>query len=196
MDRPRLLQCDIATRRPGRSASVFSITRAIASWRCRNLRRHRRLAPRPTPSWPVAGHSNLNPRGAWVATTVYMTNDLVTSLGSSWIAKRNNIGISLRRTHLLGKVHFKGRYRSCRRAAGAQGPPGPQGGTGRGPSGNGPQGPGRGLKGSKEHRDLQGQQRAAGCARTRAGYVPGPTTVPPANRPDWLDHNAGIETCR
>ena len=81
------------------------------------------------------GPRSLNPRGAWTATTMYLTNDLVTSLGSSWIARRDNVGISPTNTGYWEKFTSKGDTGAAgatgvQGARGLTGLPGPQGATG------------------------------------------------------------------
>jgi len=120
------------------------------------------------------GPRSLVPRGAWAATTSYQTNDLVTSLGSSWIAKNNNLNkFPTTNPAYWGKFASKGDTGAAG-ATGAQGPkgltgsPGPQGATG-------PQG-------------LQGQQGPAGAAGQNgaSGIV---QTVRLSGTPDPIAHN-------
>src|SRR5688500_3333690 len=47
------------------------------------------LAPASQAQAPLA---ELNPRGTWSADVQYLRDDLVTSRGSAWRARRNNIG--------------------------------------------------------------------------------------------------------
>lgn len=91
----------------------------------------------------------ISPRGAWVSTTVYLTNDLVTSVGSSWRAKRNNSNKPPATNPTdWEKFASKGDQgptgpQGIQGAEGIQGPPGPTGATGpEGPEGDqGDQGP-------------------------------------------------------
>ncbi len=82
---------------------------------------------------------SLNPQGAWTATTTYVTNDIVTQLGSVWRAKRNNRN----RPPSAGADWEKFVSKGDPGAAGATGPAGPAGATGAaGPTGEtGPTGP-------------------------------------------------------
>jgi hypothetical protein len=117
------------------------------------------------------GPRSLVPRGAWVVTTPYLTNDLVTSLGSTWIAKRDNLSkFPTTNPTYWEKFASKGDTGGAG-AAGAQGPtgpPGPQGATGP----QGPEGP-------------QGQQGPAGAS----GIM---QTVRLSGEPDPLGSGAAI----
>jgi hypothetical protein len=92
------------------------------------------------------GPRSLLPRGEWSMTTNYLTNDLVTALGSSWLAKRDHAG---RYPPTQSAYWAKFTSKGDTGAAGSPGAQGPRGLTGAagpqgpiGPTGTqGPQGP-------------------------------------------------------
>lgn len=110
------------------------------------------------------GARGLFPRGAWLASQSYLTDDLVTAGGSSWRAKRNNVNknpksnpadwekfASVGATGAAGPPGVRGPHGEIGPTGptgqtGDEGPPGPQGPQGlpgpQGPEGpEGPQGP-------------------------------------------------------
>jgi hypothetical protein len=98
------------------------------------------------------GVRGLNPKGEWQATTTYVADDIVTSLGSSWRAKKRSVNRSPSANPAVWeKFTAKGDQGTAGPAGptgarGLQGPAGPQGQTGAtGPAG--PQGP-QGSSGS------------------------------------------------
>ena len=108
------------------------------------------------------GPRTIVPRGEWSMSTNYLANDLVTALGSSWLAKRDSVGrFPITQPTYWHKFTSKGDI-------GATGPQGPQGATGpQGPQGAagaaGPQGA-TGPQGSQGPQGPQGQQGPAGAA--------------------------------
>lgn len=105
------------------------------------------------------GPRTIVPRGEWSMSANYLTNDLVTALGSSWLAKRDSVGrFPITQPTYWHKFTSKGDI-------GATGPQGPQGATG--PAGaSGPQGPTgpQGSQGPQGPQGVQGQQGPAGAA--------------------------------
>jgi hypothetical protein len=89
------------------------------------------------------GARGLAPRGAWVATTPYLANDLVTFQGSSWRARVANTNKSPTTNVAIWEKFASRGAAGAQGLAGAQGPAGPQGP--KGPTGaqglTGPQGP-------------------------------------------------------
>ena len=85
----------------------------------------------------------VNPMGAWSATTKYIANDLVTSLGSTWRAKQDNTNKSPSLNPAMWEKFAARGDNGAPGPAGASGPQGPTGDPGpRGLAGNaGPQGP-------------------------------------------------------
>jgi hypothetical protein len=89
------------------------------------------------------GPRSLVPRGAWIATIPYLTNDLVAWLGSSWIARRDSLG----KLPTMNPTYWeKFASKGDTGAAGARGTQGPSGLQGlQGATGlqgtQGPQGP-------------------------------------------------------
>jgi hypothetical protein len=123
------------------------------------------------------GARGLSPRGAWSATAQYLTDDLVTSGGSSWRAKRNNVNkppVAGTDWELFAQKGATGAPGAAGAqgpagAAGAAGPQGPAGATGAagspGPEGpEGPQGPAgaQGPQGATGAQGPQGEQGPAG----------------------------------
>lgn len=102
------------------------------------------------------GPRALSPRGAWNASANYLINDLVTSLGSSWRAKRDNTNRPPA-TNLADWEKFVSKGDT-----GATGPAGATGATGA----SGPQGPAgpAGTPGQQGPPGLQGTQGQRGPA--------------------------------
>lgn len=127
------------------------------------------------------GPRSLVPRGAWVVSTPYLTNDLVASLGSSWIAKRNNVSkFPTTNPTYWEKFASKGDTG----AAGLPGATGPQGAPGASGSQGlqgiqGPQGP----QGQPGPAGATGQNGASGVVQTvRLSGVPDPLPLSPSSR--------------
>jgi hypothetical protein len=107
------------------------------------------------------GPRGLFPRGAWASGTSYLTDDLVTWLGSSWRART----ISLGKSPSSNPTHWE-KFAS-KGDTGASGPPGVQGPAGptgpRGPTGaTGPAGP-TGPQGPTGEQGPEGQQGEPGA---------------------------------
>jgi hypothetical protein len=127
------------------------------------------------------GTRGVNPRGAWDATTKYVGDDIVTSLGSSWRAKKENLNRPPSRHPTLWEQFVaKGDQgtagptgaRGPQGATGAAGPQGPAGPTGsQGASGSaGPQGP-QGPSGIVATYNLTDLIRNGPIAANANGYV-------------------------
>jgi hypothetical protein len=132
------------------------------------------------------GPRSLVPRGAWVGTAYYLKNDLVTSQGSSWIAKSNNVGKSPGANPSYWEKFASKGDTGAPGATGAQGPtgpPGPEGSSGsQGPPGpQGPQGP-------------QGPAGAAGATGTiqTRGLTGRPAALPPSTITRFIGPVANI----
>ena len=104
------------------------------------------------------GPKGVNPKGAWKSTNSYLTDDVVTFVGSSWRAKSDNKGKRPDANPTLWEQFAARGVKGATGAEGPQGPTGPQGATGA----TGPQGP-QGATGPRGARGLQGP--------------PGPNTV-------------------
>lgn len=109
------------------------------------------------------GPRTILPRGEWSMSTNYLANDLVTALGSSWLAKRDSVGrYPITQPTYWHKFTSKGDI-GATGPQGAQGATGPAGASGAtGPQGSqGPQGP-QGLQGLQGQQGPQGPAGAAG----------------------------------
>jgi hypothetical protein len=94
------------------------------------------------------GPRGVNPKGAWDATVSYVIDDVVTSLGSTWRAKKNNVNKSPSAYPGVWEKFASKGDQGTAGPTGATGPQGPAGAIGpQGPTGaQGPQGP-QGLQG-------------------------------------------------
>jgi hypothetical protein len=127
------------------------------------------------------GARGVNPRGAWSATTKYLADDIVTSLGSSWRAKRDNLNRAPSSYPAFWEQFAAkgdqgaagpGGAPGSQGATGATGPQGPAGPTGsQGPAGpTGPQGP-QGPSGIIATYDLTDLIRNGPIAANATGFV-------------------------
>jgi hypothetical protein len=105
------------------------------------------------------GPRTIVPRGEWSMSTNYLTNDLVTALGSSWLAKRDSVGrYPITQPTYWHKFTSKG-------DPGAAGPKGSQGLTGpAGPQGAAGASGAQGATGPQGSQGPQGQQGVPGPA--------------------------------
>jgi hypothetical protein len=114
------------------------------------------------------GGGAINVKGPWSSTTPYVANDVVSFLGSSWIARRNNLNVPpasgddwmvLAQMGDIGPEGPKG-DKGDKGETGATGPAGPAGP--QGPQGLiGPQGP-QGQQGTQGQQGLTGPQGLKG----------------------------------
>ncbi len=104
----------------------------------------------------------LNAQGAWNNTTGYLTNDVVTQLGSVWRALKDNKGKSPSANPTAWEKFVQ---KGDTGAAGAEGPAGAAGAAG----GTGPQGP----AGAAAEAGATGPQGAAGAAGVRIVPIKG-----------------------
>jgi hypothetical protein len=127
------------------------------------------------------GTRGVNPRGAWNATTKYLADDIVTSLGSSWRAKRDSHNRAPSSSPTFWEQFAA---KGDQGAAGPTGAAGSQGATGA----TGPQGPTgpAGAQGPAGPTGPQGQQGASGVVATYSltGH-PGTSSIA-ANSNNWV----------
>lgn len=122
------------------------------------------------------GARGVSPRGAWSAATNYLTDDLVTSAGSTWRAKRNNTN----KTPAAGADWEKF---AAVGAPGAVGPPGPQGIQGiQGPVG---ETGATGLQGATGPQGATGAQGATGPQGVGGAATFGASTLSPTGATNW-----------
>src|SRR5690349_4148212 len=127
------------------------------------------------------GTRGVNPRGAWNATTKYLADDIVTSLGSSWRAKKDNLNRSPTSYPAFWEQFAAKGDQGAAGPSGAAGSPGATGATGpqgaTGPAGSqGPAGPA----------GAQGPQGPTGIVATYSLTGGAGTTNIAANSGGWL----------
>jgi hypothetical protein len=106
------------------------VTAHGSSWRAKRTNKNKvpgQTQPSTAAYWELLA-SGLNPAGAWVSTTKYQPNDLVTSNGSTWRAKRTN----LNKAPIAGANWEQFAAQGSQGSQGVQGPAGPNTGIGAG----------------------------------------------------------------
>jgi chitodextrinase len=147
------------------------VTARGSTWRARRTNRNKvpgQTAPSTADDWEQFA-AGLNPLGAWDAATKYHLDDLVVHQGSSWRAKRTNLG---KAPPIRPNDWEQFAARGTRGPAGADGAQGAQGAQGpQGPQGlQGAQGP----KGDQGARGPRGPQGPAGPNTVADGSVSEP----------------------